>query len=46
MDMNLVELELGFDELLGGNFIYVAIAIAAILLLIIWKYCRSKARTN
>lgn len=46
MDMNLVELELGFDELLGENFIYVAIAIAAILLLIIWKYCRSKARTN
>lgn len=46
MDMNLVELELGFDELLGGNFIYVAIAIAAILLLIIWKYCRAKARTN
>lgn len=46
MDMNLVEFELGFDELLGGNFIYIAIAIAAILLFAIWKFYSTKTKQD
>lgn len=48
MDMNLVEFELGFNELLGGNFIYVAIGVVAIFLIVLWTYYRSKVkvRTN
>ena len=48
MDINIIEFELGFEELLGGNFIYVAIIISAVLLFGIWRYCTSKRkeRTN
>lgn len=46
MDMNLIELELEFDKLLNGNFIYVAIGIVAIILFVIWKYYTGKARES
>ena len=48
MDINIIEFELGFEELLGGKFIYVAIIISAVLLFGIWRYCTSKRkeRTN
>lgn len=38
MDMNLVEWELEFENLLGGNYIYLAIGIGVILLLAVWRY--------
>lgn len=38
MDMNLLEWELEFENLLGGNYIYVAIGIGVILLLAVWRY--------
>lgn len=38
MDMNLVEWELEFENLLGGNYIYIAIGIGAILFLAVWRY--------
>lgn len=38
MDMNLLEWELEFENLLGGNYIYVAIGIGVILLLSVWRY--------
>lgn len=38
MDMNLVEWELEFENLLGGNYIYLAIGIGVILLLSVWRY--------
>lgn len=44
MDINIIEFELGFEELLGGKFIYVAIIISAVLLFGIWRYCTSKRK--
>lgn len=44
MDMNLIEFELGFNQLLGGNFVYVAIGIVSILLFGIWTYYRAKLK--
>ena len=46
MDINIIEFELGFEELLGGNFIYVAIIISAVLLFGIWRYCTSKRKES
>lgn len=46
MDMNIVEFELGFEELLGGNFIYVAIGIAIVLLISLCKYYRNKLKLS
>lgn len=46
MDMNLVEFELGFNELMGGKFIYLLIGISTILLLVLWKYYRNKVKEN
>ena len=46
MDINIIEFELGFEELLGGKFIYVAIIISAVLLFGIWRYCTSKRKES
>lgn len=46
MDVNIIEFELGFEELLGGKFIYVAIIISAVLLFGIWRYCTSKRKES
>lgn len=46
MDMNLVEFELGFNELMGGKFIYLLIGISTILLLVLWKYYRNRVKEN
>lgn len=46
MDMNLVEFELGFNELMGGKFIYLVIGISTILLMVLWKYYRNKVKEN
>lgn len=44
LDMNLVQWELEFENLLGGNYIYLAIAIAVIALLIIGGYYLKKSK--
>ena len=46
MDINIIEFELGFEELLGGKFIYVAIIISEVLLFGIWRYCTSKRKES
>ena len=46
MDINIIKFELGFEELLGGKFIYVAIIISAVLLFGIWRYCTSKRKES
>lgn len=46
MDINIIEFELGFEELLGGKFIYVAIIISAVLLFGIWRYCTIKRKES
>lgn len=46
MDINIIEFELGFEELLDGKFIYVAIIISAVLLFGIWRYCTSKRKES
>ena len=44
IDLNLVEFEFEFENLLGGNYIYVAIAIAAVILFGILTYYTKKAK--
>lgn len=46
MDLNLIDFELEFENLLGGNYIYVAILAAVILVLGIWKYYTKKSNKN
>ena len=46
MDMNLIEWKPEFEDLLGGNFIYVAIAIAAVVLVGLWMYYTKRAKSN
>ena len=44
IDLNLVEFEFEFENLLGGNYIYVAIAIAAVILFGILTYYTKNAK--
>lgn len=44
MDMNLVQWKLEFEELLGGNYTYLAIGIATIVLLLLVKYYTGKSK--
>ena len=46
MDLNLVDFEFEFENLLGGNYIYVAIAIAAVTLFVIINYYIKKAKKS
>lgn len=46
MDLNLVDFEFEFENLLGGNYIYVAIAIAAVTLFVIINYYIKKANKS
>lgn len=46
MDLNLVDFEFEFENLLGGNYIYVAIAIAAVTLFAFWTYYTKKAKQS
>ena len=46
MDLNLVDFEFEFENLLGGNYIYVAIAIAAVTLFAFWTYYTKKAKES
>lgn len=41
LDLNLIDFEFEFENLLGGNYIYLAILIAAFILIAIWS-CFSK----
>lgn len=44
LDMNLIEWKLEFDELLGGNFIYVAIGITVVIVILAIMYYMKKAK--
>ena len=46
MDLNLVDFEFEFENLLDGNYIYVAIAIAAVTLFAFWTYYTKKAKQS
>lgn len=46
MDMNLIEWELEFENLLGGNYIYLAIGIGVAALFLIVRYYRKKSKDN
>lgn len=44
MDMNLIEWEFEFENLLGGNYIYLAITIGAVALFLILRYYINKSK--
>lgn len=44
MDMNLIEWEFEFENLLGGNYIYLAIAIGAVALFLIVRHYTKKSK--
>lgn len=44
LDLNLVDFEFEFENLLGGNYIYVAIVISAVVLIGIWSHYTKKAK--
>ena len=46
MDLNLIDFELEFEGLLGGNYIYLAIAISAIILIVLIKSFRKKPNSS
>lgn len=46
MDLNLIDFEFEFENLLGGNYIYVAIAIAAVTLFVIINCYIKKAKKS
>lgn len=44
LDLNLIDFEFEFENLLGGNYIYLAILIAAFILIAIWSYFSKKTK--
>lgn len=46
LDMNLVEWELEFENLMGGNYVYLAIGISVILLAVLWKFYSKKPKNQ
>lgn len=46
MDLNLIDFEFEFENLLGGNYIYIAIGIAAVVLFIMWNHYTKKAKKS
>lgn len=46
LDMNLVEWEMEFENLLGGNYIYLAIGTVAVLVFVLCKYFIKKSKDN
>lgn len=46
MNLNLVEFEFEFENLLGGNYIYIAIAIGAVILLTLLRYYSKESKNK
>lgn len=44
LDLNLIDFEFEFENLLDGNYIYLAILIAAFILIAIWSYYSKKTK--